>query len=424
MDENAAFFQAKVFVSGHIAMPIPDHLQWLGESIVPPLVLEQPNHTLMEAYLPVYSALLALATVLFGSPWVCNPLLSAACVILICAVARNGGFSHAAAGWSVIFLVTSSQFLINGMSGYAMTSHLFFNLAWLYFYTHPNQRLYYLCPLLGVLAMGLHQFINHALFVCPFLLRLVLDRRWLEAGFSVIVYALGGLGWIEWLATVHPEAGQVAEHLFGLSSQKSVFIFILSLLLLISWQNFLAVLFLLAGLARYRSMTPLLRDLTFSAALTLAFFFCVFQSSQGAGWGYRYMFPVLGNLFLIAGWAAAQFRVSRVTLVAITAVALAVQLPFRCWEVRNVLVDQYGYEQYVMSRDAEFVVLDGEGAWIWAAGNLSRNLPDFSNRPLTAFRNRLSDEQYNRLMREHKVVVITRRDLQAMGIPLIPQPGD
>jgi len=302
------------------------------------------------------------------------------------------------------------------MSAYAMTAHLFFSLAWLFFYTHPDKRLYYLAPPLGILAIGLHQPFCHILFVLPFLLRLVLDKRWLAAAYSAAVYLVGGLSWLHWIHVMHPLDTEHAAKSFAPPGTEAGFIFLLSMLVLLAWQNVLMWLGFFAAVSKLRSMPPFFRDLLLSVAITVVFYL-FFVRSQGAGWGYRYVHQVLGNLVLIAAWGAAQYSISRVNFAAMTLVALGLQLPFRCHEVSEVVGRPAASYAALTRIDADYVILDRGGGW--AVQDLMRNRPDFTNRPLLLARGPLSEEQFRDLVDKHKAVYFSREELARIGVPVL-----
>ena len=416
LDENAAFFQMHAFLQGHIAPAIPTDLLPYKHAIVPEFIERLPDNTVTSSYFPIYASLLALGSAIFGTPWVVNPLLAAGAIFLVYGVAQNLNVSKAFTGWAVVLLATSSQFLVNGMSAYAMTSHLFFSLAWLYFYTHPNRRFYYVCPWLGVLAMGLHNPFPHTWFVLPFLFRLLLDRRWSEVFYSIVVYLAGGILWICWMHATRPEDVAMAEKAFVFPGAQAGFIFILSMLVLMSWQNFLTIVFFVAALFRARRMPPFFVDLLAGLALTMIFYM-FYTRSQGAGWGYRYMHQVLGNLVLVAAWGAAQYSISRITFAVVTAIALLVQMVYRCNEASEVVGRQAASYAAIAHMDADYVILERSGGW--SVQELVRNDPDFKNRPIVLFRGPLSGDQFHDLMDNHKAVYLDRDELAKIGVPVL-----
>ena len=128
-----------------------------------------------------------------------NPLCAALSVCLMAAVARQIWPNDKvkpllAAG----LLAASSQFLVMSMTAYAMPAHLALNLLWLWLYLAPQKRRFWLAPLVGVAALGLHQPFFHALFVTPFLARLVWERRWKTSCYFALVYLAGIACWYAW----------------------------------------------------------------------------------------------------------------------------------------------------------------------------------------------------------------------------------
>ena len=97
-----------------------------------------------------------------------------------------------------------------------MPAHLALNTIWLWLYSRPDRRAFYLAPFVGVVAIGLHQPIVHALFVAPFLVRLVLQRRWRTVGIFTVIYLAGCLGWFMWKA--HAKMGVEALFQWGYST--------------------------------------------------------------------------------------------------------------------------------------------------------------------------------------------------------------
>jgi len=416
VDEFVAAFQARIFASGHMTASVPQNLLDLRPALMPQLVMPWGDNRVIEVYLPVHSALLAVGTFLFGTPWVVNPISAACSLLLVFAVGRNLRLDPSLPGWAVVLIATSSQFLLMSVSSWAMPSHLLFNLAWLYFYTHPDKRLYYLAPPLGILAIGLHQPICHVLFVLPFLLRLLLDRRWLAAAYSAIIYLLGGLFWVHWILSVQPDTQTVAQRVMGLPDLRGAFIFYLSLLLTLSWQNVLMSVLLIGAVFQVRQMPSFFRDLALGVALTLAFYL-FFNQPQANGWGYRYIYPVLGNLVLIAAWMASRTQISVLTFAAMMLIALGVQLPFRCHEVREVSSPVEQAYDTLSHLDADFVIIDHRHGWF--SEELMRNSPDFDNRPIMLYRGPLTDAQFHDLLDKHKAVFISTKEFERLGIPVV-----
>src|ERR1051325_10677710 len=125
-----------------------------------------------------------------------NPVLATVTILaLYGAVRRIWPESQTNALIGVGLLASSSQFLLMSMTAYAMSAHLALNTIWLWLYLRPERREFYLAPIVGALAIGLHQPIVHALFVTPFLLRLVWQRKWSAVSVYGLIYLSGCAAW-------------------------------------------------------------------------------------------------------------------------------------------------------------------------------------------------------------------------------------
>lgn len=82
-DSMAQQFQAEIFASGRVSMPLPEHPEFF-----PSEFMVQHGGRWFNQYPPVHAALLAVG-VLLGLPWLINPLLGAAAAVLIYLAARQ-----------------------------------------------------------------------------------------------------------------------------------------------------------------------------------------------------------------------------------------------------------------------------------------------------------------------------------------------
>ncbi|MFL5608790.1 MAG: hypothetical protein ACJ8AD_20205, partial [Gemmatimonadaceae bacterium] len=166
MDEYNAHFQARIFASGHLTAPLPSAYRGVVGGITPIFSTYLPQSASWTTmYLPVYSAMRALF-LLAGAEWLTNPVMAAASVILLAAVGRRMWPGDAGRQWiALLLLVTSSQFLITSATAYAMPAHLCLNLLWLWLWLRGDRASLVALPLVGALALGLHNPFPHALFV-------------------------------------------------------------------------------------------------------------------------------------------------------------------------------------------------------------------------------------------------------------------
>ncbi|MEP6601273.1 MAG: hypothetical protein ABJB49_05615 [Nitrospirota bacterium] len=384
-DENMADFQAQIFLSGHISQEIPAFWQPFWPAIIPThAVYLSATHSWLSSYLPVYAAIRALFMSV-GLEWMTNPALAAVSILALAAVARkvwpNEPWKPALAAG---LLAASPQFLITSMTAYAMPAHLALNLVWLWCYCDPSKRRFWLAPFVGVAALGLHQPFFHALFVVPFLVRLVRERRWSASSWFAAIYSIGIVCWYAWWSRFLPANVAVAESLFGLT-KATVVIQAMYLSLLLGWMAFPVPLLACLGVAGVRKLPPLLRDAGTSCLLTFGFYLFV-KFDQGHGWGDRYFHGTLGCLVLIAvaGWDRLAEKVGQraaVTFATIGVIlALLVQLPLRCFQAESFVRPYAQAATYFRNIDADAVGFDPRLAWY--SNDLKRNDPFLLQRPI------------------------------------------
>jgi hypothetical protein len=389
MDEYGAVFQARIFASGQIMTEVPARWLQVVRSITPVFVNYDPaQHTWISAYLPVYAWLRAPFEAL-AVGGLCNPLLAAASVLLVAAIAGQLWPSWSCArGVAALLLATSTQFLVTSMGAYAMSAHLAFNLLWMWLYLRDTRGSWLALPWCGVLAMGLHQFVPHALFAAPLLLRVLRQRRWWWSGYFAGMYAISVVLW--WLWRAHfSDAGltPAVAAFFGVPGFEQLFRAIAHLSIAFSWQSLGLGLLFVVGLSTRSTdrHAALLSDLKLSVALTwLGYMFVL--PDQGHGWGYRYIYAVLGNAVIIATFGAHELAqtlrdVRALRLVVSGAlVALCVQLPLRLFEVDEVVGPFARASADITQRSAEAVLVPVDAAWY--GQDLIRNDPLFREGPV------------------------------------------
>src|SRR6266850_4012098 len=273
MDEYAPLFQARVFARGRLAAQVPPELvprlipdfpRWFIEAA--------PSGAMLSAYWPGF-ALLLTPFVWIGCPWLLNPLLGGATLLLAWRLAGRLWPGTSAAGWAALFTAASPAFSVNAISFYSMAAHLAASLC---FAALVIEERLFLAGVVGSLAVALHNPLPHTLFALPWIAWLAWRPGRLR---NLLVLALGYMpgvivllgGWMWCRARVtHPveTRGGVFEGLmvFG----RSVF--------------------------AAPSLDLLLAR---SSLLTLAgYAFVVYD--QGHGWGFRYFHAAWGALPLLA----------------------------------------------------------------------------------------------------------------------------
>lgn len=387
MDEYDAVFQEKILAAGRLAAPIPKEWQAFAPALTPVFVSYYPEqHSWRAGYMPVYAGIRALFS-LVGSENLTNPILAGLTVVVMGLVGCRLWSARRQRIWlAVLFLVTSSQFLFNSMSWYSMPAHLLLNLVWLWLYLRDDRVSLVLAPMVGVLALGLHNPFPHALFVAPFLIRMVRRRRIAWLGYMAAVYGAGSLVWFSWLraSPAYTQANGGVLGAFALPGLSQLRTQAMELSLVLSWQAPLVATLTLVALLHWRRLADTERDLAAGLLLTAAFYF-LFPVSQGHGWGYRYIYSALGNLILLAAIGAdvsaeavGRVRVGRL-VTASTLLAVVVQWPLRAVQLERFVRPFARATEYTATRPESVVVVYPDSSYY--GRDLIRNDPFLRNSP-------------------------------------------
>ncbi len=424
MDEFSADFQARIFAAGRVVAPVPAAWRAFQQAITPIFVTYHPERSgWMSAYLPGY-ALLKAPFVAVHAGIVLNPLLAALSVVAIGACARRLWPNEGLRPWlAVAFLITSSQFVMTSATGYSMPAHLCLNLVWLYLYLRGDERSWVAALVVGVCALGLHNPFPHALFVAPFLVRLLYERRWRRLAQAALVYGVGAALLLAWLRFSYPAAQSRGGFLAMFAAPSAIAFWVngVSLSLLFTWQAPLVGLLALAAIMRVRRLAAPLVDLAVGVLLTLGFFL-FFPSTQGHGWGHRYAYQVLGSLALLGAAGlepligAVGERLAQRLVVASLVIALLIQLPLRTIQTeRFVRPFAAGYD-YVAARPADVVVVHADS--VWYGRDALRNDPFLRNRPVLVRASSLTPDGRAAIERAFpgRVVDVTDADLLRLGM--------
>jgi hypothetical protein len=316
MDEYAAVFQSKIFAAGRLYARLPaSAVDWLVVRGFNGSFLYASRETghAIEGYWPGFALLLAPFQLL-GMPWLCNPLLATLAVYLVFRITLDISGDRRAAGWAILFTLSSGAFAAYAISYYSMQAHLTLNLLFAWLLLRPTAGRTFAAGLAGSLAMGLHNPFPHALFAVPWLISLLADecrRRYLG---PLILGYLPGLwvsaGWLVLRTGIMPGAHTVAA-VSGVGSGVFVWpdaalfdVRTASVIKLWLWASPCLFLIAAAGVRRYIDH-PQVRLLAYSAALTFIGYFFV-RFDQGHGWGYRYFHSAWGCIPILAGVAMAR----------------------------------------------------------------------------------------------------------------------
>ncbi|HWC64873.1 MAG TPA: hypothetical protein VG777_02240 [Thermoanaerobaculia bacterium] len=382
-DEFAAEFQSKIFARGRATSDVPAAFRPCAGALVTPFVgWDAKDGRWLSKYMPVYAAIRAVFERAGGGRWT-NPVLAGASIVLVALVARRlwpsgAGEAALAAG----FLAVSSQFLLMSMSGYAYPAHLCANLLWLWLWLRDDRIGWALLPWVGVAALGLHNPVVHAAFVAPFLVAIATARPRARAAYVIGVYALGAGAWLAWL--IHREAllPPWYHDKLALPGLYQLFFQTMQATLIFSWQAPIVGILLVVAIVRIRRFEPPVRLIAASAGLTFAVYL-FYPLNQAHGWGYRYVYGVLGTMVLLAVAAfrpSPGFRTTPRAIFAVGVLAAAIQIPLRLRQADRVVGPFARVVEIERRRPEEVVAVDAKA--FWYAGDIVRNDPDAANRPV------------------------------------------
>lgn len=429
-DEYSGWFQSVIYSRGARTATLPaDWCRWIASMTPTSIAIEKPC-TWRLGYLPIH-ALIRGGFMAMQADALAEPVLAAASVLLVLFIARRVWPDRPQrAVLSALFLAASTQFLVMSMTAYAMIAHLFFSLLWLWIYVRPERWALILLPWVGVLALGVHSPIPHVLFVAPFLLRFIIQRRIAAFGYMAVVY---GLGLMLWTGRFSPSAVVASIPVATPSTVAGVAMSVgthpmfngitttMMLSLLATWSVPLALLCVLVAILMWQRLDGFSRWLALSLVCTLVGR-AIFSGIQGAGWGNRYAFAVLGNVAILAALgteflAEAFGRRRAYGLVAVAMiVALAIELPFRGVQAGRIVRPYYQASDWMAHYPSDVVMFD-PGA-VRYGGQLIRNDPFLRSTPELMDYTALGQSGMNRVMVEHpgRVHVVTTEELVRFGL--------
>lgn len=439
-DEAMAVFDAEVLAKGRLMASVAPEWRPFVPALQPEFRLNVPDNAgWISTYLPGNAAIRAVLGHVLPAALV-NAVFPAVSVLALFAVARKlwPGRPDGAV-LAALFAATSSQVLLMAATPYAMSAHLMLNLVWLWLFLRHTALSHAAAIAVGALATGLHQFVFHPLFVAPFLLMLLTERRWRLLALYTGAYGLIVVFWIAYwqllllgLGASRPSAesagaafllmriqGMLAD--FGLDALHTM---ALNLLRFAAWQNPAVLVLLVPGVAVAMRQPGVLRALALGIVLTLAATFML-MPYQDTGWGYRYLHGLIGNAVLLAvagyisltsGAAGAGRRAVGGTIAVLTAAAILL-IPLHAVWMRARIEPLANAYRAVASSTAGAVVIDTIA--IDRGNDLVRNEPDLANRPLTFDIGLLDDALVHELCSRMTVTVFTGEDAARFGVKRI-----
>ncbi|MBI2796211.1 MAG: hypothetical protein HYX65_05830 [Gemmatimonadetes bacterium] len=427
MDEFNTGFEAAILATGRIFAPVRE--EWIGfvPAIKPVFVVWRgEDHTWYSGYVPVYAAVRAVLRLVHAEAWL-NPLCAGASVALVAAVARRlrPGEAHAPLV-AVAALVTSAQFVVTSATQYTMPAHLAANLLWLWLAMRDDRRSWLAAALLGGLALGLHNPFPHALFAAPFFWRWFRRREFARLALTLAVYVAFAALWLAWLRMERggaPGGGGMLS-LFTIPRIEHWRLNGMNLVLTLSWQAPVVALLLPLALLGERRLNDTERDLARGVVLTFLFY-VLYGATQGHGWGYRYMYGVLGSLALLAAAATPMLAGAvggvraRRLLAAGAALSLFVLVPMRLWQAERFVRPFAAASEHLARTDAD--VLAVETGEVWYGRDLVRNDPALS-RPVIVNASMLSGMGWSALHERYgdRLRLVRADELVALGMRRVP----
>jgi len=391
----------------------------------------------VSSYLPGNAAIRAALGLALPSAMI-NAVLVVAALVALLGVARRL-WPEQREAWivAVVLAATSSQVLFMGMTPYAMSAHLALNLIWLWLFLRNKPFSHVGAVGVGFLATGLHQFVFHPLFVAPFILQMLIERRWRVGVFYGVSYAAIGIFWIlywQLLLAAHgiaPEAagamgasylGSRVEALLANFSVFGIETMAQNLLRFVAWQNPLLLVLLVPGFGVAWRMGGIAASLAGGIVLTLTAMF-ILLPYQDLGWGYRYVHGLIGNAVLLGayGWLSVtgsarpgEIRVARGLMLTATAVSVLVLVPIHANQMHQTIAP-YARAHAEMTRSkADVVIVEALG--IYYGNDLVRNDPDLTNRPLTFEISYLNAAMVRDLCSRFRIALFKDTDAARFGI--------
>jgi hypothetical protein len=392
MDEYAAYFQARVFAAGQLHGEFPPPLvDWL----VPPgfqdyfLNVSRATGGVAETYWPGF-ALLLTPFMWAGVPWLCNPLISAATLLVIHRLALEVFDDREAAGFALLLTIASPVIFANGISYYSMPAHLLANSIFALLLVRPTVLRTLAAGVVGSLALALHNPVPHILFAAPWFVWVSTRRGGVRLVVALItgylpLVTLLGFGWFLYSGhllrdgLVSIAASAAPSHrlermlkIFSLPDGTVVLARLIGIAKIWVWAVPGLLILAVAGAVRWHQ-NALCRLFTASALLTLFGYFLV-PVDQGHGWGYRYFHSAWMALPLLA--TAALFRPARTSgdvgshallfedaetkdfVASCILLTLILGVGFRAWQVQNFIArDLIQVPQYT-GTEMRVVILD------------------------------------------------------------------
>ena len=333
---------------------------------------------------------------------------------------------------SVVLAATSAQWVITGMTTYAMSAHLFFSMAWLALVYRNGAFAQLLAGIVAIVAIGLHQFAFFPIFAGFFVLDQFLSgRRRAAIGQGVVIVA-GVAFWMMWnslsykLVGAAPPGGEgrssvsVTETVLTLLSRNdfsAVGTMGLNLVRFQLWQNPLTLPLMALAIPVAWKLKGFWRACVLSIFATIIFM-TVIIPYQGHGWGYRYLHQLLGIVTLLAalGWVKLRLDASSAGRAVLGACVLAglLLLPLRFYQAHSFVQPWAEANKRLSEMDADIVLVDAPNHPF--ANDLVRNIPMEADGPVRMASAALTEGQVASLCDRYSVKVFGDGEAAMAGL--------
>lgn len=428
-DEEVARFAAAYMREGLFARPIPVEWEPYRRAIMPEFFSPfGAADYWTAAYLPVNSAIQAIFWQL-GDPNLAGPALLMAGLFALWRVALHLMPDRPDAVWVTVLLgFSSSQLWVTAMTPYAMTGHFALNMIWLALVLRGGVVGHLSAGVVALIAAGLHQWHFPPIFIAPFILWMLLARRWAVAAFHTLtlvaivivwaklwpgflLHALGAPTDIRPSAGVADKVGSLFQRL-GDRWQPLV-----NISRYVAWNNILMVPLAVLGMAAMRWRT-MIRGQEIALPLALGCLAgCMLALAQGYGWGFRYAHGFIGPFCLLAGLGWARFRpegAMRPILLALLITALS--SAFLVWRTHAFVAPYAASHKLIDSSQADVVLIDPRGGLY--VTDLVRGRDGVPGKPMVMNLGMLTLEQVDMLCASYVVELFDRAEFRPLGVPL------
>ncbi|MDI1295581.1 MAG: hypothetical protein PSY12_06790, partial [bacterium] len=324
-DEQMATFDAAIYAHGRLSWPIAPVWRPMADALNQFFILPiADRQAWVSAYLPINAGTRAIFGAL-GDAGVASPVFTGIGALALWRIARRLWPDDAGArAVAMLLYAGSSQVVLLGMTAHAMAGHLALNLVWLALFLRGGAWSHVGAIAIAFLATGLHQPVFHPLFVLPFMIGLLVQRRWPLAGVYALSYGVICLFWLGWPHLVTTLAGGPLDTLSSTGDRLgygdrvvamlhdlgpvSLWLMAMNLLRFVAWQHLLLLPLGAAGVGlawQARAVRPLVAGIVLHIVVI-----GVLLAFQGHGWGYRYLHGVIGSACLLGaqGWHSLRGR--------------------------------------------------------------------------------------------------------------------